>query len=212
MKDNVAPHLWVPMREAVRMIARFDGELLRSPSDIPPKAEVKLIEALRTGRVTGRGEHFTTARVEKISPRTWQKHDPVPRHCELREHDRRLPRYTSIEIDATDVTREFARVRETDQPIATTEQVIGAPKNKGGRPLTVDWDGTVKTEMFRLMDYYGDFGPDVPEWNAQARLEEKLEEFCKKKFKKRPVISTIRDHITPWLAEWRAGKQRPPKT
>jgi hypothetical protein len=212
MKDNVAPHLWVPMSEAVRMIARFDGELLRSPGDIPPKAEVKLIEALRTGRVTGMGEHFTTARVEKISPRTWQKHDQVARHCELREHGTRLPRYTSIEIDEADITREFAKAREADQPIATTEGVKGAPKNKGGRPPAVDWDGTVKTEMVRLMDYYRDFGPDVPEWNKQARLEDRLEEFCNKKFSKRPATSTIRDHITPWLAEWRAGKQRPPET
>jgi hypothetical protein len=121
MKDDVATRLWVPMSEAVRMIARFDGELLRSPGDIPPKAEVKLIEALRTGRVSSRGERFTTARVEKISPRNWQKHDQTARHCELREHGTRLPRYTNVEIDAADVTRGFARVRETDQPITTTQ-------------------------------------------------------------------------------------------
>jgi hypothetical protein len=44
MKDDLAspeaqaaPRLWVPMSEAVRMIARFDGELLRSPGDGPKR-------------------------------------------------------------------------------------------------------------------------------------------------------------------------------
>jgi hypothetical protein len=56
---------WVLTREAVRVIARLDGETLRSAADIPPKAEVKLIEAARAGRIRGRGVRYT--------PGSWKK-------------------------------------------------------------------------------------------------------------------------------------------
>ena len=36
------------------------------------------------------------------------------------------------------------------------------------------------------MDHHGEFSPDDPEWNAQARLEEAIADFCQDKFKKAP--------------------------
>jgi hypothetical protein len=89
--------------------------------------------------------------------------------------------------------------------------VSTAPANRGGRPPAVDWT-VVKSEMLRLMDYHQDFGADSPEWNAQARLEEALRGFCEKRFKTRPVSSTIQKYIVPWLADWRAANRRSPET
>ena len=84
-------------------------------------------------------------------------------------------------------------------------------KGKGGRPNAVDWT-VIGKEVIRLMDEYDEFGADLPEWNAQARLEEKIEEFCVKKFKKRPARSTIQTHIKPLLARWRNSQPRPTET
>jgi len=81
--------------------------------------------------------------------------------------------------------------------------------NKGGRPPVVDWE-VVKYEVFRLMEHHANFSPDDPEWNAQARLEEKIEDFCRDKFGMRPGRTTIQDHIAPWLREWKQGKTATP--
>jgi hypothetical protein len=135
MKDDLASpeaqaRLWVPMSEAVRMIARFDGELLRSPDDIPPKAEVKLIEALRTGRVSSRGYYDAEGgELKEIPPIDWQECKSNSRPGLLRERGRRLPRFTNIEMDVADVTREFAKARDTDQPLANP-----IPVPRSGRP------------------------------------------------------------------------------
>jgi hypothetical protein len=83
--------------------------------------------------------------------------------------------------------------------------------NKGGRPAAVDWD-VVKEEVIRLMDYHGEFGSDLPEWNAQARLVERIEGFCETKFKVRPAASTIHTHLTPWLVEWKNSRPRRSET
>jgi hypothetical protein len=81
------------------------------------------------------------------------------------------------------------------------------PPNKGGRPPAVHWD-TVKGEVFRLMDENSEFGPDDPTWNAQARLEEKIEEFCFSKFGRRPAPSSVQANIKPMLDEWRKTRKR----
>jgi predicted DNA-binding transcriptional regulator AlpA len=92
-----------------------------------------------------------------------------------------------------------------------SQVTVPSAKKRVGRPPVVDWT-VVERETLRLMDYYGDFGADSPQWNVQARLEEALEEFCDSKFKKRPAKSTFQEHFKPWLEEWRAAKARPPET
>jgi hypothetical protein len=86
-----------------------------------------------------------------------------------------------------------------------------APAKKGGRPPAVDW-AVLERETLRLMDEYGDFGADLPEWNVRARLEEKLKHFSYSKFRTKLGKSTIQDHVKPWLVKWRATKTRPPET
>ncbi len=109
------------------------------------------------------------------------------------------------------VQRLAVEARSTHALASSNAPASPALRNKGGRPPAVDWD-VVKTEVFRLMDYHEDFGPDAPEWNAQARLEEKVENFCDDKFGKRPARTTIQEHVAPWLAEWRTRKRRSPET
>ncbi len=88
-------------------------------------------------------------------------------------------------------------------------QNSAALKRKGGRPTAVDWD-VVKKEAIRLLNYHGEFGSDSPNWNAQARLEEALEDYCETKFGTRPARSTLQGHVPPWLVEWRNSKTRCP--
>jgi hypothetical protein len=64
----------------------------------------------------------------------------------------------------------------------------------------------IQAKIIRLMDYYGDFSADDPEWNAQARLEEKLMAFCEEECRRSPSPSQLRTRITPWLAAWRSAR------
>lgn len=93
--------------------------------------------------------------------------------------------------------------------LSKDEPTVRGAKGNGGRPPAVDWT-VVGEEINRLMNDNGDFGADAPHWNAKARLEERIEEFCFKKFKKRPARSTIQENITPLLAAWRSSKSRSP--
>jgi hypothetical protein len=141
--------IWVPMSEAVRIIARFDGEPLRSPCDIPPKAQMKLIEALRTGRVSSRGQRFTTGEVEEISPRDYQECEPAIRHHGLREPGRRLPRFTSVEVKAVDVARDFEKAHGAEQAMVNGAlPQTGRPKGTGYAAM----DEPLIAEMKTMID------------------------------------------------------------
>jgi hypothetical protein len=77
-------------------------------------------------------------------------------------------------------------------------------KNKRvGRPGAVNWQ-LVEEEVFRLMDDHGEFVPEDPKWNAQARLEETIDNFIRSKFDKElNVPSTIRPRVAKALKGWR---------
>lgn len=85
--------------------------------------------------------------------------------------------------------------------LSGTEEV-----RRGGRPQEFPWTD-IEGEAMRLMDYHGDFSQDDKEWNAQARLEEALMNFCLEKFRRQPSISALRAKIGPWLAKWRKSRQ-----
>ncbi|MEJ0096514.1 MAG: hypothetical protein WDN46_24815 [Methylocella sp.] len=92
--------------------------------------------------------------------------------------------------------------RESDQ-----DRLRSAPRSKGGRPPGFDWN-MIRSETFRLMEYNDEFSPDDPKWNAQARLETALQEFCSKTFHREPSASSLRKRISGWLSEWRNQKTR----
>jgi hypothetical protein len=104
---------------------------------------------------------------------------------------------------------EFERVCElaTSDPAPTLAAVAtGATPRKGvgGRPPAVDW-AVVKAEFLRLMEHHSDFSADDPEWNAIERLYDSLHGFCSARFGREVARTTLQDHVTPWLAEWRAS-------
>jgi hypothetical protein len=75
-----------------------------------------------------------------------------------------------------------------------------------GRPQEYDWEA-IKAKAFALMDYHGDFSPDDPEWNVQARLEERLADFCQEQYGRVPD-SSLREKSPSWLDEWRKQKSQ----
>lgn len=80
------------------------------------------------------------------------------------------------------------------------------PSRKGGRPPAFDWP-KIEAEALRLVLHHGEFSADDPEWNAQARLEEALLNFCAEEFKREPAIPTVRKRIQGWLKAWREKRQ-----
>jgi hypothetical protein len=76
-----------------------------------------------------------------------------------------------------------------------------APRKRGPK-LKFDWN-VIEGEARRLFDQHGDFSPDKLKWNAQARLESKLLEFCVREFGKEPGMTQTRAHIRNWLTLWR---------
>jgi hypothetical protein len=91
-----------------------------------------------------------------------------------------------------------------DSPPADIESAPALP-HPGGRPPAVDWE-MVGREVWRLMNHHGEFSADDPDWNAQARLESALADFCETTFDKRPSETTIKDHIREPLRRWRQSR------
>jgi hypothetical protein len=75
----------------------------------------------------------------------------------------------------------------------------------GGRPPVVNWE-MVEGEVFRLMEHNGEFSDDDPDWNAQARLEEAIADFCETTFSVRPGETTIRERIREPLERWKQSR------
>jgi hypothetical protein len=78
------------------------------------------------------------------------------------------------------------------------------PKGRGGRKSAVDWS-IVRIEAARLMAHHGDFMPADTEWDCQQRLEDKLVEFCEKKFSKSVGHGTISPYVKKWVADFGDG-------
>jgi hypothetical protein len=79
--------------------------------------------------------------------------------------------------------------------------------SRRGAPPKYAWNA-IREETFRLMEKNGEFDLEKPHWNVQARLEQKLQEFCSgKKRDDEPASSTLRDKIPRWLADWRKQKR-----
>jgi hypothetical protein len=77
--------------------------------------------------------------------------------------------------------------------------------SRRGRPPKYHWD-LIETKGRQLMDHHGDFDPNDPEWDAQARLEEALIKFCEDTWNDAPALSSLRSKIAEWLPDWRRDK------
>jgi hypothetical protein len=85
------------------------------------------------------------------------------------------------------------------------KQFAGKHSNVGRKP-DFDWQ-IIETEALSLMDQHGDFTADDPKWNAQARLEEALKDFCQRKWQREPSTTQLRSRLPRWLAAWRERKR-----
>jgi hypothetical protein len=97
---------------------------------------------------------------------------------------------------------ESAPVVDATVGVASVEESPAAARNPGGAPPVADW-GMVDQEVFRLMDENGEFIDGDPEWNAQARLEKAISDYCETTFHVHPSGNTVRTHVRKALKLWR---------
>ena len=76
---------------------------------------------------------------------------------------------------------------------------------KRGRKAAFDWIA-IERKVVELMDHHGEFSPDDPEWNAQARLETAIIEWCEIQFGITPATATLRPKLAKALKKWRKNK------
>jgi hypothetical protein len=82
-------------------------------------------------------------------------------------------------------------------------ELVGKPSEKKRRPKSkFNWSA-IEQEAYRLMQEHGDFTVANPSWNAQARLEEKLQEFHYERFGVELGMTQLRRRIGQWLTIWR---------
>jgi hypothetical protein len=86
-----------------------------------------------------------------------------------------------------------------------SEELSNKPRQKPGPKPDFDW-GRIETKGYALMDHHGDFMPDDPEWDCQARLEEALMMFCQNEWQRQPAPSTLREKLPGWLLTWHKRK------
>jgi hypothetical protein len=106
------------------------------------------------------------------------------------------------ELIIVDVRVGPAPVVDAPVAVASVKESPAAARNPGGAAPVADW-GMVAQEVFRLMDENGEFIDGDPEWNAQARLEKAISDYCETTFHIRPGENTVRSHVRKALKLWR---------
>jgi hypothetical protein len=86
-----------------------------------------------------------------------------------------------------------------------SEELSNKPRQKPGPKPDFDWE-KIEAKFYDLMDENGDFTPDDPDWDCQARVEEALMKFCQDTWKREPGPSTLRERLPAWLSTWRERK------
>ena len=105
-------------------------------------------------------------------------------------------------LKIVDVRVEAAPVVDAPVAVASVEESPAAARNPGGAAPVADW-GLADQEVFRLMNQNGEFIDGDPEWNAQARLEKVISDYCEATFHIRPGENTVRTHVRKALKLWR---------
>jgi hypothetical protein len=139
-----------------------------------------------------------------ISKRTL-KMEPIPPALIKPERLRLCPDELVLddgEVIFVDVRVGPAPVMDAPVGVASVKESPAADRNPGGATPVADW-GMVDQEVFRLMDQNGEFIDGDPEWNAQARLEKAISDYCETTFHIRPGENTVRTHVRNALKVWR---------
>jgi hypothetical protein len=109
------------------------------------------------------------------------------------------------ELVIVDVRIEPPPILDAPVSMASVKESPAAARNSGGAAPVADWE-TVDKEVFHLMDENGEFIDGDPEWNAQARLEKAISDYCETTFHIRPGENTVRTHVRKALKVWRERK------
>jgi hypothetical protein len=105
-------------------------------------------------------------------------------------------------LTIVDVRVEPAPVVDAPVAVVSVEKPPAVARNRGGAAPIADWE-MVDQEVFRLMDENGEFIDADPQWNAQARLEKAISDYCETAFHTRPGENTVRTHVRNALKLWR---------
>jgi hypothetical protein len=218
-------HDWRPLSDILQELTSFDHRV-RHAFNAFFEIESAIANAIRSSKVAVRGRRcswFTAAfdaafeRIEKyLGPKADvdislnRIHIPddgaVLRSVTI--PDSGFGRFTDAQADLRGVEKWIFTNALPLRYLAVSPEE-GTPTRRGPPPK-YDWSA-IREEAIRLMDLHGDFSDDNPEWDRQARLEEKLLLFCANKFgkDKEPSPSRLRDRdrIPCWLAEWRKPKR-----
>ena len=133
---------------------------------------------------------------------------PRNRYFEARKVE---PKWRDLRIQSRELVAIFeAENSEAFNEIAATlvtadEHEDRPQKAKPGPKPEFEW-GRIETKCYALMDHHGDFTPDDPDWDCQARLEEALMKLCQETWAHEPGASTLREKLPGWLWTWRGRK------
>jgi hypothetical protein len=100
-------------------------------------------------------------------------------------------------------SRETSSPRETPSRLDPRDAEPRPSRAKRGRKPKFEWL-IVKAYAFKLLNERGDYeSRPAKDWAKQADLEDALLKFMGERFGREAAVSTLRDKIPAWLAEWR---------
>ena len=192
-----APIGFIPLQEAVGIV----GQKMGGDADI----ERTIAEACEAGEIRAAYRSWTTV-ADELDRRVWQMTHwrnyfatgtidlyglPL-----LDDNGHPVPDGRTVPVCTREI---FVRKDSLDRFVASIEPNSKPAASRGGRKPVYDWP-KIRKAVFELMDHHGEFSPDDPKWNAQARLEEVLSD----RFE--VAISTLRERLPKFLEDWRNAK------
>lgn len=216
--SDAKPELWDigttnlsrPAGHFVRLLGKPSMEQLAETAPTAEEAKTELWTRLRAGEIQASGLAAPNAPRVEIGALEWIDlrlfHDDVVFRGErfsLGSHS-----FFKVLIDRSAIVSIW-RGQAVSADGARTRADATPAKNKRGRPPAFDWMA-IRNRCFELFDHHGDFDPSDGQWNAQARLEEALKQFCAEKCGQEPSDSSLRERLPNWREEWLSRKLKPP--
>jgi hypothetical protein len=216
MKDT--PLDWWRLSDILQELTSFDHRFRRAFND-SFEIESAITNAACSGEVAVRGRRYNDFSMRNSAFERIDKYLGAKSYVDISLNRINIPddgavlsviippittRFTDVQADLRGVEK---WIFENSLPPwwrqASAEQ--STPSRRGAPPKYA-WNA-IRDETFRLMEKNGEFDLEKPHWNVQARLEQKLQEFCGEKLDDEPGPSTLRDKIPRWLADWRKQKR-----
>jgi hypothetical protein len=190
-QDNVTMRITAQRSQASRSLfkaASKEKVRLRGSRE-PGGDEILHIPAMyfQTPRTLGRGANSIESDLDNLT---------MAQFVAAREE--RHQSYFNVQIERDSFINWIKSILASKRPLSQS-----IPKKKKGRRPLYDW-APVRRWVFKLMDHHGEFNPGHREWDAQARLEEKISD--KMNNDDGPSESLVREHVSKYLKDWRERK------